>query len=105
MTATPSSTTKYVGIASTTTSIAPTKSSEYKWSKYVGENGVPGENGYIHIAYADSSDGKLVLIQLMEQIKNISDNILTILRQIVKIPQITLGQKSRVMMLLSLLLK
>ena len=58
MTATPSSTTKYVGIASTTTSIAPTKSSEYKWSKYVGENGVPGENGYIHIAYADSSDGK-----------------------------------------------
>ena len=58
MTATPSSTTKYVGIASTTTSTAPTKSSEYKWSKYVGENGVPGENGYIHIAYADSSDGK-----------------------------------------------
>ena len=58
MTATPSSTTKYVGIASTTTSTAPTKSSEYKWSKYVGENGVPGENGYIHIAYADSADGK-----------------------------------------------
>lgn len=105
MTATPSSTTKYVGIASTTTSTAPTKSSEYKWSKYVGENGVPGENGYIHIAYADSSDGKTGFDTVNGTNKNISDNILTILRQIVKIPQITLGQKSRVMMLLSLLLK
>lgn len=58
MTATPSTTTKYVGIASTTTSTAPTNASDYKWSKYVGENGVPGENGYIHIAYANSADGK-----------------------------------------------
>ena len=58
MTTTPSADTKYIGTATTTTNTAPTKSSEYKWSKYVGENGVPGENGYIHIAYADSSDGK-----------------------------------------------
>jgi len=32
--------------------------SAYKWSKYVGENGTAGENGYVHIAYADSADGK-----------------------------------------------
>ena len=58
MTATPSSATKYIGTASTTTSTAPTAASAYKWSKYVGENGTPGENGYVHIAYADSADGK-----------------------------------------------
>lgn len=58
MTTTPSSTTKYIGTASTTTSTAPTTASAYKWSKYVGENGTPGENGYVHIAYADSADGK-----------------------------------------------
>lgn len=58
MTTTPSSTTKYIGTASTTTSTAPTAASAYKWSKYVGENGTPGENGYVHIAYADSADGK-----------------------------------------------
>lgn len=37
---------------------APTQASAYKWSKYVGENGTAGENGYVHIAYADSADGK-----------------------------------------------
>ena len=58
MTTTPSSTTKYIGTASTTTSTAPTAASAYKWSKYVGENGTPGKNGYVHIAYADSADGK-----------------------------------------------
>ena len=58
MTTTPSADTKYIGTATTTTNTAPTTISNYKWSKYVGENGVPGENGYIHIAYADSSDGK-----------------------------------------------
>lgn len=58
MTTTPSSTTKYIGTASTTTSTAPIAASAYKWSKYVGENGTPGENGYVHIAYADSADGK-----------------------------------------------
>lgn len=58
MTTTPSSATKYIGTTSTTTSTAPTAASAYKWSKYVGENGTPGENGYVHIAYADSADGK-----------------------------------------------
>lgn len=58
MVQTPSSTTKYIGTSTTTTATAPTSASSYKWSKYVGENGTPGENGYIHIAYADSSDGK-----------------------------------------------
>lgn len=58
MTQTPSSDTKYIGTASTTTSTAPTQASAYKWSKYVGENGTAGENGYVHIAYADSADGK-----------------------------------------------
>ena len=58
MTTTPSSATKYIGTASTTTSTAPAAASAYKWSKYVGENGTPGENGYVHIAYADSADGK-----------------------------------------------
>ena len=58
MTTTPSADTKYIGTATTTTNTAPTTISNYKWSKYVGENGTPGKNGYIHIAYADSSDGK-----------------------------------------------
>lgn len=58
MTPTPSSATKYIGTASTTTSTAPTDANAYKWSKYIGENGTPGENGYVHIAYANSSDGK-----------------------------------------------
>ena len=58
MTTTPSANTKYIGTATTTTNTAPTAISNYKWSKYVGENGTPGKNGYIHIAYADSSDGK-----------------------------------------------
>ena len=58
MTTTPSANTKYIGTATTTTNTAPTAISNYKWSKYVGENGTPGKNGYVHIAYADSSDGK-----------------------------------------------
>ena len=58
MTSTPSATSKYIGTASTQTRTAPTDAKSYKWSKYVGENGTPGENGYIHIAYADSADGR-----------------------------------------------
>lgn len=58
MTSTPSATSKYIGTASTQTPTAPTDAKSYKWSKYVGENGTPGENGYIHIAYADSADGR-----------------------------------------------
>lgn len=59
MTAIPSNSTQYIGTASTTTSTAPASASAYKWSKYVGEDGTPGKNGYVHIAYADSADGKV----------------------------------------------
>ena len=58
MTETPSTDTKYIGTASTTTVTAPADASEYEWSRYVGENGQRGANGYIHVAYADSADGK-----------------------------------------------
>lgn len=58
MTASPTADTTYIGTASTTTPVAPTSASAYKWSKYVGEDGINGKNGYIHIAYADSADGK-----------------------------------------------
>lgn len=63
MTTTPSSSTTYIGTAVTTTNTAPAASA-YTWSKYVGEQGVPGGKGtdgktsYIHIAYANSADGK-----------------------------------------------
>lgn len=58
MATTPTSDTKYIGTATTTTATAPTSANAYKWSKYVGENGTPGANGYVHIAYANSADGK-----------------------------------------------
>lgn len=58
MTAVPSTSTTYIGTATTQTSKAPTSASAYTWAKYVGEDGVPGNNGYIHIAYADSADGR-----------------------------------------------
>lgn len=44
MTATPSNSTTYIGTAVTTTNTAPTASA-YTWSKYVGDQGVPGEKG------------------------------------------------------------
>lgn len=64
MTSTPSASTVYIGIATTTSSTAPTNALSYVWTRYVGENGIPGTPGadgkttYIHIAYADSADGK-----------------------------------------------
>lgn len=64
MTSTPSASTIYIGIATTTSSTAPTNALSYVWTRYVGENGIPGTPGadgkttYIHIAYADSADGK-----------------------------------------------
>lgn len=64
MTSTPSASTIYIGTATTTSSTAPTNASSYVWTRYVGENGIPGTPGadgkttYIHIAYADSADGK-----------------------------------------------
>lgn len=65
MTDVPSSTTTYIGTASTTTPTAPISASEYQWSKYVGSDGIPGKKGddgktaYLHIAYANSSDGSI----------------------------------------------
>lgn len=44
ITATPSSSTTYIGTAVTTTNTAPAASA-YTWSKYVGDQGVPGEKG------------------------------------------------------------
>lgn len=64
MTSTPSSSTIYIGTCVTTSTTAPTSSSQYVWSKYVGSDGIPGTNGvdgkttYLHIAYANSADGK-----------------------------------------------
>lgn len=57
MTEAPSSTTKYIGIITTTEVTAP--STGYTWSKYIGDNGQPGESSYLHIAYANSSDGSV----------------------------------------------
>lgn len=61
MTITPTSTTKYMGVASTTSSTAPTSYSAYTWSLIKGADGVgtpgkDGENGltsYLHIKYSD----------------------------------------------------
>lgn len=39
MTSVPQSTTRYIGICSTTSSTAPTSYTAYTWSRYVGENG------------------------------------------------------------------
>lgn len=58
MIAIPSTTTGYIGTATTTTAVAPTNASAYVWAKYIGEKGAKGDGGYIHIAYANSADGK-----------------------------------------------
>lgn len=65
MTEAPTSTTEYMGTATTTSSTAPTSYSSYKWSKIKGEDGEQGIQGatgsdgrssYLHIKY--SNDGK-----------------------------------------------
>lgn len=57
---------KYIGFAITSSKGAPALKSEYKWSKYIGEdgtNGTPGKTGadgktpYFHVAWADSPGG------------------------------------------------
>lgn len=61
MTESPSSSSKYMGIASTTSSTAPTSYSSYKWSLIKGadgtsgKDGTDGKNSYLHIKY--SNDG------------------------------------------------
>lgn len=50
----------YIGVATTSTSTAPTLKTAYKWSKAVGADGVRGEDGangktsYLHIKYSDN---------------------------------------------------
>ncbi|UOE54915.1 phage tail spike protein [Cytobacillus oceanisediminis] len=52
---------KYIGIATTATSAAPTANTSYRWSLIKGDQGLPGESGsdgrtsYLHIKY--SNDG------------------------------------------------
>lgn len=62
MTASPSSSSKYMGIASTTSSTAPTSYGSYKWSLIKGSdgtsgkdgtNGTNGKNSYLHIKYSN----------------------------------------------------
>lgn len=61
---TPDSSSKFIGTATTLINLAPSDPADYKWSEYVGADGVSGSPGadgktsYIHIAYANSADGK-----------------------------------------------
>lgn len=61
MTDTPST---YIGMYVDYTETASTDPSDYTWSRFRGDQGIPGVNGtdgktsYLHIAYANSADGK-----------------------------------------------
>lgn len=46
MTTTPTSTSRYVGVCVTQSATAPTSYSQYTWSKYRGEDGTNGTDGY-----------------------------------------------------------
>ena len=49
---------EYMGIA--TNKDEPTESSDYRdytWSKYIGEDGIPGENGYMWVVYSQFPEG------------------------------------------------
>lgn len=56
MTTTPDANTRYIGLCSTASPVAPTDYSLYTWSKYVGEDGRDGQNG------RDGADGTSVTI-------------------------------------------
>jgi hypothetical protein len=59
MTVTPTTETKYMGVASTSSSTPPTSYSAYTWSLIKGEQGIQGQTGadgkssYLHIKYSD----------------------------------------------------
>lgn len=58
MTTTPQSATQYMGVASTTSTSAPTSYSSYTWSKIKGNDGTPGNDGksqYLHIKYSNDA--------------------------------------------------
>ncbi len=57
MTTSPTSTTKYIGVYSGTSSTAPTSASSYTWSKYIGEDGESITISSKEIAYAKSDQG------------------------------------------------
>lgn len=64
MTATPNSSSQYIGIAYNKTSSTPsTNKADYAWSKFRGEDGIPGGPGpdgktlYTWIKYADDANG------------------------------------------------
>lgn len=57
MTATPQSTTKYIGVCATTSATAPTSYTDYTWSQCKGDQGVPGATYYTWIKYADDVNG------------------------------------------------
>lgn len=49
----------YIGIASNkSTPIESNNPSDYTWSKYIGTDGVPGENGYMWIKYSEYPLGR-----------------------------------------------
>ena len=60
MTTTPQANTAYIGIVTTTSSVAPTSNTSYTWAKFKGENGVPGIPGadgsslFTWVKYADT---------------------------------------------------
>ena len=59
MVTTPSSSTKYIGVYTGTSSTVPAYTA-FNWSKYVGEDGQPGSDGdssYTFIRYSTNSDG------------------------------------------------
>ena len=65
MTTSPTTTTKYMGVCSTTASTAPTDYTKYTWTQCKGNdgtNGTPGEKGdngqtqYLHIKYSDDGE-------------------------------------------------
>lgn len=50
----------YIGVCVNETIKDPDSANSYTWSKFRGAdgaNGIPGANGYVHFAYATSSDG------------------------------------------------
>lgn len=60
MTETPAANTRYVGIATTQSAIAPIYGGSYTWTKFVGEDGASGADGlnsYMYIRYSANADG------------------------------------------------
>ena len=54
MSATPTSSTTYIGIYVGSSSTAPSSASSYTWSKYVGSDGTPS---YTFVRYSANADG------------------------------------------------